>query len=252
MISDTLALSFKDRLDRLRSKRQDGQGTSTSSGLAISEMKGPSWMDVNPDVAMLAPMNDVIDLTMDDALPQLFTEYSNNDDDRDRGPKWKGKGVDRRTDGEGEGCRAEDVSMEMKRMEERSMRYEGEGAPERKVDMETRCELEMEIRRLRAEKETLKGKFDKEKARTTKYKKAYDIQKKRIQRLEAEAEQSNAISGDMAMATTSSTRPEEKESTHEFIQKASTEPKPTLDRLFRAISAMGMMKVVVDQYTCAV
>ncbi|KAN0098127.1 hypothetical protein V8E55_002573 [Tylopilus felleus] len=198
----TLALSFKDRLDRLRSKRQDGQGTSTSSGLAISEMKGPSWMDVNPDVAMLAPMNDVIDLTMDDALPQLFTEYSNNDDDCDRGPKWKGKSVDRRTDGEGEGWRAED--------------------------------------------------FDKEKARTTKYKKAYDIQKKRIQRLEAEAEQSNTISGGTAMATTSSTRPEEKESTHEFIQKASTEPKPTLDRLFRAISAMGMMKVVVDQYTCAV
>lgn len=56
-----------------------------SSGLATSEMEGPSCIDVNQDVVMLAPMDNEMNLTMNSAFPQFFTEYSNRKDNQ--GPK---------------------------------------------------------------------------------------------------------------------------------------------------------------------
>ena len=222
---------------------QDSQAASTSSILVTLEMVLPSHMDVNQDVVTLDLMDNEMKLTMNTTFPQFFTKYSTSDD---WGPRWNGKDIN---ESKKERLRLKDVSMEVKKRQEGLKRFEeGQGTSGRMVEMEAGCKkLEREIRQLRVKKDRVQGKFEKEQTQMIKYKKVYNIQKKCIQQLKAEVEQSNVMTGDMAtrMVMTTLTRPEEQELTHEFIKMASTEPKPTLAHLSKVISTVGMIKVLI-------
>lgn len=126
LVLETLLLLFGKRLNHLQSKRHNDLATSMSSSLATLEMTGPSRMNMDQDVVMLALMDDEMDSTMNHALPQFFTEYSSGEDNLD--PRWKEKDMDRGSEEEGESSRLEKMSMEVKRMQEGSnICEEGQG-----------------------------------------------------------------------------------------------------------------------------